>query len=80
MTLATWPGGVEDLGIPKEREQTRESPDPILPLQRPPFAHLPRGNEEAEGFIVEANGKRQVARLVASGKRFLTATAPYSKK
>ena len=35
--------------------------------------------ERTEGFIVEANSKWQAARLVASGKQLLTATAAYAK-
>jgi len=38
------------------------------------------GSPHTEDFIVEANGKRQVASLVASGKELLTATATYSNK
>jgi len=34
----------------------------------------------SEGFIVEANGKRQAARLAASCKQLLMATATYSNK
>ena len=31
--------------------------------------------KDSEGFIVEANGKRQAARLAASGEQFLTCSA-----
>ena len=34
----------------------------------------------SEGLIVEANGKRQAARLTASGKQLLTAMTSCSKK